>query len=541
MHEIFFVEEGGKMFDILIKNGLLVDGTGNKGEFNDVAITDGVIREIAPNISQSAKEIIDASGLIVAPGFIDIHSHSDLCPFLEGLNPQSKLYQGVVLEIIGNCGISNLPVDNTSRQYMSEYMAATLELPMKDLMLEDDSIIDYAEHIKRQPAATNVGVLIGHGCLRGCVMGLGMRKASEAELDEMKALLDRELDRGAFGMSLGLIYPPSSYGDINEFVELAKVIKKHEGILTVHMRSESTKIFEAVEEMLEVVRQSKVHLEISHLKLMGKPQWGKAEKLLKIIKDARAEGLDINCDQYPYTATSTGLSALVPKWAQDGGPEKMCERLTEPESKLLEEIEAEMERRGGAHAVLVTSTHGKEIKYDGLYLDEIAKKMKLEPAAAAARLLAETGGAAHCCYFSLNKEDMLTIMKEKFISVGTDGYALSYDKSFLGTNPHPRSFGTFPRFLQTVRENELMPIEDAVYKITGLPASVLGLKNRGTLQIGGKADVTIFNQERVLDKSEYMDSIQKPEGIVDVIISGKVALRNGEQVNGRFGEVIFHK
>ena len=529
------------MFDYIIKNGLIVDGTGNKGFLGDVGIQDGEIKSVGNRIDEPAKRTIDATGVIVSPGFIDIHSHSDLCPFLPGLNPQSKLFQGIVLEIIGNCGISNLPVDNASREYLTEYMSATLELPMGDLQLEDDSITDYAEHIRQQPAATNVGVLIGHGCLRGCVMGLGMRPASNEELEKMKQLLDRELTRGAFGMSLGLIYPPSSYGDIKEFVELAKVLKKHEAILTVHMRSESTKIFEALDEMLEVTRLSNVHLEISHLKLMGKPQWGRAKELLNKIKAAQAEGLNINCDQYPYTATSTGLSALVPKWAQDGGPEEMCLRLAKPEPKLLAEIAAEMERRGGAHAVLVTSTQGKQREFDGLRLDEIAKKMQLSPEEAAAKLLNTTGGGAHCCYFSLNEDDMLTIMKEKFISLGTDGYALSYDKGYLGTNPHPRSFGTFPRFLQTVREHSLMPIEDAVYKITGLPASVLGLKDRGTLKIGNKADITLFNAQTIEDLSKYTDSLQKPKGIKMVMIDGKIALQDGEQIGGRFGHVVLHK
>ena len=221
--------------------------------------------------------------------------------------------QGITLEIIGNCGISNLPVNSTCRTEIKEFIGAGLELPLGDLALQDDDVLDYVHHVAQSPHATDLGVLIGHGTLRGNVVGFEMRPPSSDELKLMGDLLEKELSQGAFGMSLGLIYPPSSYGNLEEFVYLAKILKKHEAILSVHMRSESTKIFEAVEEMLEVTRQSGVHLEISHLKLIGKPQWGKAEQLLKMIQDGQAEGLDITCDQYPYTATSTNLAALGPR------------------------------------------------------------------------------------------------------------------------------------------------------------------------------------------------------------------------------------
>ena len=345
------------MLDYLIKQGLLIDGTGEKSYVADIAIDKGKIAKIGSNLALEAKEVRNAKGMVVSPGFIDIHSHSDLCPFVKGLKPQSKLYQGITLEIIGNCGMSNLPVDDVSRKALTNFISTGLQLPMHGLILEDDSISDYVKHVELYPAATNVGVLIGHGTLRGCVVGFGMQKASAAELKRMKELLDRELTRGAFGMSLGLIYPPSSYGDMEEFIELAKVLKKHNAILTVHMRSESTQIFEAVEEMLEVARQTKVHLEISHLKLMGKTQWGRADELLQKLKAARQKGIDVTCDQYPYLATSTGLSALIPDWATDGGPQKMCARLVAPDAKLLQEISEEMERRGGASCILIVASH----------------------------------------------------------------------------------------------------------------------------------------------------------------------------------------
>lgn len=529
------------MLDIIIKGGKVVDGTGNAAYLADVGIKDGVITNIDAGIKEDAANIVDGTGQIVAPGFIDIHSHSDLCPFVKGLDPQSKLFQGITLEVFGNCGISCLPVDDASRERLTSFFGTALQLPLNGAMLEDDSISDYVEHVKRQPASTNVGVLIGHGTLRGCVIGLGMDKATTTQMGKMEELLDRELERGAFGMSLGLIYPPSSYGDIEEFVGLAKVLKKHEAILSVHMRSESTKIFESVDEMIEVAERTNVHLEISHLKLIGKPQWGKSDELLNKIQAAKARGLNITCDQYPYTATSTGLSALVPKWACDGGPVKMCERLQNPSEKLLREMEDELERRGGAENVLIVATHETNRQFEAKRLNEIADEIKTTPIQAASKLLVAAGGGVSCCYFCLSEEDMLNIMKEKFIVVGTDGYALTYDKSFLGTNPHPRSFGTFPRFFQTVREHNLMSMEEAIAKTTSTTADILGIKDRGRLIVGNIADVTVFDYDKIADKSTYIDSLQKPIGIKTVIINGKIALQNDEQVNGRMGKVILHK
>ena len=529
------------MIDILIKNALIVDGTGRNRYHADLGITGKRITAIRENLDLAAATVIDAQNKVLAPGFIDIHSHSDLSPFFKDYKMQSKLYQGITLEVIGNCGISCLPVNDACRKEITDFIGAGLELPLQGVSLEDDSLADYARHLERCPAATNVGVLIGHGTLRGCIMGFEMRPPTAGELAQMEVLLDQELSRGAFGMSLGLIYPPSSYGELEELIALAKVLKKHEAILTVHMRSESTKIFEAVEEMLAVARASGVHLEISHLKLIGKSQWGRAAELLNLIKSGQAEGLDITCDQYPYTATSTNMAAMVPGWAQSGGAEAMCERLAQPEAKLLAEIKTEMERRGGAGCVLVVSTHGKFPEFDGVTLDKIAAKLGLEPELAVAQLLHAASGGVPCCYFCLSEKDVLTIMREPYICVGSDGYAMPFEKGLISSNPHPRSFGTFPRYLQTIREQQLMSLEQAVTKITALPARILGLRDRGTVALGQYADLTIFDPEQVADRSSYLDSLRKPSGINYVLIEGRVALAAGEQSGPNFGRVVLHE
>lgn len=528
------------MFDIIIKNGLVADGTGGKAYKADVGIKDGLIAALEADLGEDAREVICADGLVVAPGFIDIHSHSDLCPFVPGLKPQSKLYQGITLEITGNCGISNLPVNNATRRMLTEYISKSLELPLHGIMLEDDSITDYARHIERMPAATNVGVLIGHGTLRGCVMGMEMRPPREDEQKQMEMLLEHELQNGAFGMSLGLVYPPSSYGAREELTALAKVLARNNALLTVHLRSESAKVFEAVDEMLDIARASGVHLEISHLKLMGKAQWGRAKELLQKIKDARSEGLRVTCDQYPYLATSTGLSVIVPKWALDGGFDAMCARLENPSEELKAEIAAELESRGGAASVLVTSGHGKGSEFEGKRLSEIMEMYNLSAVDAAIKVLADTDGAASCCYFSLAEEDVEDILREDFIAVGSDGYALGFDKSFMKNSIHPRSFGTFPRYFETIRDKKLLSLEKAVYKATALAADILGIKNRGRILKGMAADITVFDYANIKDRAGYIDSAVKPRGIKAVIIDGKIALNDGEQTGPNFGRVIFH-
>ncbi|MGE9923498.1 N-acyl-D-amino-acid deacylase family protein [Acidaminococcus fermentans] len=528
------------MLDLLIKNGTVVDGTGSPEYQADIGIKGEMISQIASKIGEPAKETIDAGGYVVSPGFIDIHSHSDLTPFFLEYHMDSKVCQGITLEIIGNCGISNLPVNSTCRTEIKEFIGAGLELPLGDLALQDDDVLDYVHHVAQSPHATDLGVLIGHGTLRGNVVGFEMRPPSSDELKLMGDLLEKELSQGAFGMSLGLIYPPSSYGNLEEFVYLAKILKKHEAILSVHMRSESTKIFEAVEEMLEVTRQSGVHLEISHLKLIGKPQWGKAEQLLKMIQDGQAEGLDITCDQYPYTATSTNLAALVPGWAQSGGYEEMCDRLANPEPRLLQEMGNEMERRGGADKILVVSTKGAFPDYDGKSLKKISEKMDEEPVQAAAKLLTSTGGGVPCCYFCLDEGDMLKIMQQPFVSVGSDGYSMPYDNSLIEGNPHPRNFGTFPRYLQTVREHHLLPLHKAVYKITGLPADILGLKKLGRIKENYLASLVIFDGKKIKDESTYLDSKKQPTGIQDVIIRGTTVVHHGVRNEMKVGKVLLH-
>lgn len=525
------------MYDLALVGGTVVDGTRQKPYKANVYIQNGTIACISQETAES-KETVDVSGKVVAPGFIDIHSHSDACPLVD-YAPESKLYQGVTTEITGNCGISILPSTPERNEEIETYFFSELELPRRGLSIQGIySLQDYKRAVEAHGCSTNYGQLVGHGTLRGAVMGFVDRDPTPEEMEQLKAMLERELENGAFGMSLGLIYPPSAFCKQEELVELAKVLKKHDALLTVHMRNEGPRIFQAVDEMLEVTRQSKVHLQISHLKLMGKPQWGRSQELLDKIEAGRKEGLTITCDQYPYTATSTSMTAMLPHWAHDGGVKALVERVRHPSEQLKEETRAEMENRGGAPNVLVADTHGHHPEWEGKTLEELSQELGKSPVDVIIHLLDACEGSVACIYFCIQEEDMLRIMRDMRISVGSDGYGFSYDRSITRSNPHPRSFGTFPRFLQLTREKNLMPMEDAIYKLTGLPADILGLADRGTVQEGKVADLVVLDWERVRETAEFLNSVRKPEGICHVLVGGGFALRDGQATALRNGGVI---
>lgn len=528
------------MYQYVLKNASIADGTGQPLYQGDVCIQDGRIADILPPCSGQGETVLDLSGLVAAPGFIDIHTHSDTVPLQTGCPPESKLQQGVTLEITGNCGISHLPAPKEKQEELARFYNAILPASVGYASLEDESVSDYAAHVAQHPPAIHYGVLIGHGTLRGAVMGFDMRQPTPEEQLRMERLLDQQLEEGAFGMSLGLIYPPSSFAQRDELVGLAKVLAARGCILSVHIRNESDQVFQSVEEMLDVARRSGVHLELSHLKLMGKAQWGQTQRLLDMLDQARAQGVRVTCDQYPYNASSTGLSALAPGWAHDGGVACLTQRAQHPSPQLLDAISAEMERRGGASAVLVVDTHGCLPEVHGKTLEEISQLWSIPPAEATARCLALCGGSVSCIYFTMDMDDVCRIMRDMNISVGSDG--VSYDYASAAQHCfHPRNFGTFPRFLQTVRERELMPVEKAVYKMTGLPARVLGLKDRGLLQPGKAADLTVFDPQLIADRSTFTNSAVKPAGIHYVFVSGQLALDHGTPTGARAGTVLLHR
>lgn len=527
------------MHTLLIRNGHVIDGTGSSGYKADIAIDEDNIVDIKPQIDETAKKTINAEGLVVSPGFIDIHSHVDASIFSHPLS-NSKLLQGVTSEVSGNCGIGIFPVNPVLKEKLAAYLEThNFDLPSEGITWTD--LKEYAGYLSKLDLGVNIIPLVPHGILRSAVMDFDDRTPSAQELDEMKRLLETALNQGAWGLSTGLIYPPGSFANTEELIALAEVLSKFDAVYSSHIRSESGQLLEAIEEAIEIGRKSGARVQISHLKAMGQPQWGLGGKLLDLLERARKEGVDVSADQYPYEASSTALTALLPQWAHSGGIDKLLERLEDPEllPRIKDEIQEEMNVRGGPDCVLISTTvTEKNSNCNGKTVETIAKEWNLNPVDTVVKLLLEEKGAINAVYFSMDKKDLATILADKNVSVGSDGWGLCA-KTDGAKAVHPRSYGTFPRILgHYVREEKLLSLETAIYKMTGLAANRLRLKDRGLIRKGYKADITIFNPDTIKDKSEFTDPHRYPEGIEHVIINGKIAAEQGKLTGIGAGKVL---
>lgn len=502
------------MYDLKIVGGSVFDGLGSEPICANVYVKDGKIAEISSEKREAEREI-NAQGLCVAPGFIDIHSHSDKVPFTNP-NAEGQIRQGVTTEVVGNCGEALIPS-------LSEHKTDVDKFCQRHFgYCGFDSVSDYANAVNDTKFVNNIATLVGHSNLRLAVMGHVNRDPDEKELKALCDLLERELRKGAFGMSIGLIYPPSAFSKKEELIALSKVLAKHDAILSVHMRNEGPHIFEAVDEVLEIAEKSGVHLEISHLKLMGKSQWGKAPELIEKIENARKNGINVTCDQYPFAATCTSLSVLVPHWAHEGGDDMLCKRVAAREGDIEKGIAEEMENRGGADRVMALICDGFP-QYEGKFISEIAKELNLTPVDTVCKLLLDTKGEACCNYFSINEDDIRHIMSKEFVSVGSDGVARDY---ICRETPHPRNFAAFSQYFQTVRENKILPLEKMIRKATSLTAQTLGIKDRGVLKEGYCADIVIFDGENFESRSTFLEPKKAPVGMEYVIVNGAVVVEN---------------
>lgn len=507
------------MHDLILAGGLIIDGTRSAPYVGNICIQDGRIARITKQPSFDAATVLDVSGYAVTPGFIDIHAHSDNAPiatkFLDG-----KAMQGVTLEINGNCGSSAFPVIGKHEDVEKGFASL-------------DAYIAAA-----QPMPIHYGSLVGHNELRLSVMGFENRDPSDRELEEMKALLEQQLEQGAFGMSLGLIYPPSSFSSREELIALSKVVARKGGILSVHMRNEGLQVFEAVEEVLEIARLSGVHLQISHLKLQTPAQWGKAPQLLERIRKAQAEGIGVTCDQYPFSACCTSLATLVPDWAHAGGTAALMERLRRKEGDICSKILENIGYRGATEGILFATTKPELRWILGKSLQQVSDQWQLSPVDSVIRILLETDCTAHAIYFNMSEEDMLTIMGQDFVCVGSDASAVSMEKVPTLALRHPRNYATFPRFWETVRKHQLMPMEDAVYKMTGLPASILGLQDRGVLKEGYRADIAVFDPEKFGSPATFPVPHVRPVGLQHLLVDGKLLIHEGSFTAERPGRIL---
>ncbi len=522
--------------DRVLKGGTVVDGSGAPGVTADVGIRDGLIAAVGPGLR--APEEIDCSGHVVCPGFIDTHSHSDVKVLADPLLPM-KIRQGITLEVFGQDGISVAPVRPEARAAWKQKLAGLLG----DFGVEWDwsSTAQYLQRVAEAKPAPDVAYLVPHGALRQWAAGPDDRKATDAEITEMQALLRRGLDEGACGLSTGLIYPPCCYADTAELIALGRVLAEAGRPLVVHMRSESDRILQALEEMITVARESGCAVHISHLKVAGRDNWARAQDVVEALDAGRAEGLRLTADQYPYIAGSTVLGAILPPWAHSGGAEQTLRHLADPAARAR--LRAQMSDRAPADwdnfwkwsgpegIVIADIPSGRHPEVLGKSLADAARAWGKDPFEAAFDLLlAERMGVAMIS-FSQDEAVVERFLALPYVNACTDG--------LLGGRPHPRAYGAYPRILgRYVRDRKVVSLEEAVRKLTSQAAAAFGLRGIGEIRDGQRANVVVFDASAVADVATFEDPMQFPLGIRDVLVGGEPIVRRATLTGARPGQVV---
>jgi N-acyl-D-amino-acid deacylase len=531
-------------YDLLIVHGQVLDGSGSPAMDASVAVKDGKIAEIGRLDQATAKRVIDAAGLVVAPGFIDLHSHSDFTLLVDG-NAQSKIRQGVTTEILGESGSAG-PVFGPAVDEFDKSLKRT------GIQRDWKTLGEYFARLERQHFSVNIASYVGSGQVRADVIGYTNRPAHDDEMDAMKQLVEQAMREGAIGVASGLIYVPNMYANTKELIELAKVAAKYGGIYTSHIRGEGAHGVQAIQEAIQISIKANLPAHILHFKVDGKDNWGHMGQQIKTIDEARSNGVDITADQYPYIAGMTGLRQCLPPRYLEGTSQQIVARLktADARSRIREDIanglpgweDNEVKSVGGWHGVMVASCQKPENKkYEGQRMDEVAKLMGKDPVDALCDLLISEEGFAGAIYFSMSEPDVELAMKQPWVGIGSDGSAVSPEMIFVG-KPHPRFYGTFPRVLGVyVREKKVLTLPEAVHKMTGLSAKIVGLTDRGLLKPGMAADITLFDPATVIDEATFENPAQYPKGIPFVIVNGVVVIDKGEHTGARPGRVLYGK
>ncbi|MFQ5712642.1 MAG: amidohydrolase family protein [Candidatus Scalinduaceae bacterium] len=522
-------------FDLIIKNGVVVDGAGKAKRVLDIGIQGDRIVYMGNITLPLDCNIIDASGCIVTPGFIDIHSHSDFF-WLVSPKSESKIYDGVTTEICGNCGTSAFPLRGqlleNRRKGLSKFGLDINWQTAKDFFKRTDEV----------PSSINRGFLVGHGNIRACILGYEDREPDKNELVSMEKELRDAMEAGAFGISSGLVYPPGCYAKTSELIELCKIVKEHNGIYTTHMRDEGDKIETALAETINIARMSGVNTQVSHIKTWGERNWEKIGKIERLLSEARSDGIKISCDRYPYIASGTDLDVILPNWVYEGGAIEEKKRLKDPlyRERIIKDMTHEGKDQKFWESIMISSVHDSERKdYEGKTVAKIAKTLKVSPLEFVLDLLIAEDCRVGVLFFNMSDENLDKILSWDFVMIGSDSSLRSTSGALHFGRPHPRCYGTFSSVIRKyVNEKNLFSIEEAIYKMTGLPAQKIGFKDRGVLKEGFFADVTIFDQNVIAEKATFADPHNYSEGIKYVLVNGKLTIKDGEHVGAMNGVVL---
>jgi dihydroorotase/N-acyl-D-amino-acid deacylase len=523
--------------DLLVAGGSVYDGQGGAPRPADVGVRAGRIEAVGDLAAAEAAETIDATGLAVAPGFVDSHTHSDLAAFLGDEHDDVRaatIRQGVTTEICGNCGFSPFPYLPPRSEDVARLVAALFGPgePWSD-------VAGYREAVRQAGLYANLGPLVGHGSLRAAVLGFDDRPPDAGELRELVRLADEAFEQGALGLSTGLIYMPGVYAETEELVALCRALARHGRPYTTHMRGESDTVVDSVREALRIGRESGMAVHVSHHKAAGRANWGRTHETLALVDEARREGLDVTLDVYPYTAGSTVLYALLPPWAQVGGVDAMVERLGDRRvrERIVDEMGRpavgweNMARNAGWEGIYLSSVPGRP-ELEGRSLPELAAEAGTTPADFAFDVVVSQRGRATMILHQMDEGDVARVLAYEGAMVGSDGIPLP-------GKPHPRWAGTAARVLgRYAREQRLLSLPEAIRKLTSLPADRFGLSERGRIAAGKVADLVVFDPESVLDRATFDEPLLAPLGVPHVVVAGQVAVRDGALTGVKAGQVL---
>lgn len=522
-------------FDLVIRGGTILDGTGATATRGDLAIRDGRIVALG-NLpeSASAARVIDAAGLHVCPGFVDIHSHVDTS-LIKDPRAESKVHQGVTTEASGMDGSSPAPLGGPElAQYLEEFRKETgFDCPYRD-------IDGYLTLLERRHTAQNLVTYVGLGTVREVVLGMDDRPATAVEMERMRREVRVAIEQGARGVSTGLEYTPGSFASTAELADLVGAAPQAYRVYATHMRNESDTVLEAIEEAIRIARDSGARLQVSHLKAQNRRNWAKQRQALDLLEKARAEGMDVHADRYPYLAYSTDLTALFPLWSREGGTEKFLGRLRDPGAlaRIRQAVLAKVEGLGSWESVMITSVVSEDAKpYQGKRISELARENNADPFEFTVDLLLRERARVGMVGFGMDEEGTEMVLAWEHAMVASDAGAYSPARST--SRPHPRAYGTFPRAIAVYqKERKIVTLPEMIRKMTSLPAMKLGLADRGVLAAGKAADVVLFDLSTIRDRATFVDPHQFPEGIPYVLVNGVPVIERGEQTDALPGQVL---